>query len=809
MSRSIKRNVLQSYSPGTSGRLSYNYDADALGYIQAVEAADGEPLPTAVRFAIRNFVVGCKIDGNWGAIKAACFLKGPRTLAGALTPLVGPAPTNYNFTSGDYNPATGLKGNGSTKRLGVGRTGNADPQDNSHCSVFLTEQFPNPSSSVYIGSRDASGAAGSTQIIDYTAGNNDVVRFISRGVSVDRSGLTDRLGFIGISRSTSASFQNRAIGVTATNAAVSSTPSTADYQVFSRVGFSLFTNNRFGWYSVGEAVNLELLDNRLSAYMTAIDTGTSVPYIAAPPRATGSGYDIDAKDYFMRVAAAGGDFASAGYTANFTKATINRWFVAMKDLGVYNNLVEVYLLVGPTFNGIFQKLKYLTVPTITNVNFVSGDYIQSGPGAGLRGNSSSKRLDTLLPTSNAPSSSHVVGVYVTVAHGSGGGRTVVGAVNGTRNAGMYGTAGQGIYASTGGTARMFENPTGMMVLSARSLWSNGVKGALQTGGTYTTGDDTYGLFGRAGSFSNPRMTFAAIGASYSESDVVKMSSATNALMGSLDANTYDTDTYMPTLTINFVNDRDAVEYFDRVTTAGGTFASTGYTSSTIRRHINAWFMATKDLGVYDKLVEVYLLSGPTFPGIFQKLKYLSTPALTNFNFVAGDYVQTGAGAGLKGNGSTKRLASQYSITGPQIGNLSFGAYSIDMPIVSTGHSYMGCRSSTSVVQLGPASGPHMHFGNPGRVNFVSPLSTGFQFGSSSVSTIRIFQNGVFNAAFGGAGTYTGTPNQWALFQNGNNSEFSTVRIRFAFVGTTLTDADAANLSAVTNDLMTKFEANVY
>ena len=92
-------------------------DADANAYMAAVEAADGEPLELGVRLAITDFVLGCKADGIWSAIKASCILAGARTLNGALVPLVGTAPTNNNFVSGDYNRKTGLVGDGSTKYL--------------------------------------------------------------------------------------------------------------------------------------------------------------------------------------------------------------------------------------------------------------------------------------------------------------------------------------------------------------------------------------------------------------------------------------------------------------------------------------------------------------------------------------------------------------------------------------------------------------------------------------------------------------------------------------------------------------------
>lgn len=123
-----------------------NFDPDAQTYIDAVEAADTEPLEAEVRRAIVRFVKGCKHDGIWDAIKASCILAGARTLTSALVPLVGTAPTNFNFVSGDYNRKTGLKGNGSNKYLNSNRANNADPQNNNHLSIYKTDTISSTNS---------------------------------------------------------------------------------------------------------------------------------------------------------------------------------------------------------------------------------------------------------------------------------------------------------------------------------------------------------------------------------------------------------------------------------------------------------------------------------------------------------------------------------------------------------------------------------------------------------------------------------------------------------------------------------------
>lgn len=92
-------------------------DSDAATYISAVEAADGQALESTTKKAINDFVVGCKADGIWDAIETGCLLIAAKTLDGCLVPLKGNAPTNIGFVSSDYNRKTGLKGDGSSKRL--------------------------------------------------------------------------------------------------------------------------------------------------------------------------------------------------------------------------------------------------------------------------------------------------------------------------------------------------------------------------------------------------------------------------------------------------------------------------------------------------------------------------------------------------------------------------------------------------------------------------------------------------------------------------------------------------------------------
>jgi len=240
-------------------------DPDAAAYITAVEAADGLPLEEKVKIAIDNFVLGCKADGIWSAIKASCILAGARTLAGALVPLVGTAPTNVGglFVSGDYNRKTGMVGNGSTKYLNSNRAVNADLQNNKHLSIYTSTAI----NGTLLGSGQAASSFSSLE----TSGI-----YLASAASPRGSVPVGALGFIGASRNEAASFtarvQKASQIVAATSAAATASVSYPVY-AFSSVGglISGYSNSRLAFYSIGESLDLAKLDARVTDLINAFE----------------------------------------------------------------------------------------------------------------------------------------------------------------------------------------------------------------------------------------------------------------------------------------------------------------------------------------------------------------------------------------------------------------------------------------------------------------------------------------------------------------------------------------------------------
>lgn len=247
-------------------------DSDAAAYIAAVEAADGQSLEAGVKIAIRDFVIGCKADGIWTALKASCILAGARTLSGALVPLVGTAPTNNNFVSGDYNRKTGLVGNGSTKYLDSNRNNNADPQNSYHQATWVTVAPPAGAGGTYIGAGAAS--TGSSQFGPITSGPFSIAFRNRSGAGYNHSKTHAVLGLIGASRSNSSNYIARADGTNQTATFASETPHNGNVLVFARNSGTnvpgAFLAGRLAFYSIGESLDLALLDTRVTALINAI-----------------------------------------------------------------------------------------------------------------------------------------------------------------------------------------------------------------------------------------------------------------------------------------------------------------------------------------------------------------------------------------------------------------------------------------------------------------------------------------------------------------------------------------------------------
>jgi hypothetical protein len=233
-------------------------EPEALTYIAAVEAADGQALEPAVKLAINAFIKGCKADGIWPAIKASCILAGARTRLGALTPLVGPTPTSFNFVDADYNRKTGLAGDASAKHLVANRAPSEQPQNNIHVCAYATNT----------GTTGYGAGVGTTSTNAINLGlPSPLWRFNS--TQYQPANTTVNAGFVGMSRIVSTEFILRRNQSNETAGTSSNSPSSASIRVFDRGNSP--TDARLAFYSIGESLDLALLDARVTDLINAFD----------------------------------------------------------------------------------------------------------------------------------------------------------------------------------------------------------------------------------------------------------------------------------------------------------------------------------------------------------------------------------------------------------------------------------------------------------------------------------------------------------------------------------------------------------
>ncbi len=256
--------------------LAKNYvgidDPDAAAYITAVETADGQSLETAVKVAIHSFVKGCKADGIWSAIKASCILAGARTLNGALIPLAGTAPNRFGTEGGwNYNRKTGLQGNGTDNYLNSNRNSNSDPQNNVHAACYASVVGTNVDNKSYIG---ASTAGSNILLINTAAVAGRLVTRFNSSVSLTTNSVNVP-GLIGASRNNADTYVLRANLTNNTLSATSVAPASSAVGIFGRIDGANTIAARLAFYSIGESLDLALLDARVTDLINAF--GVAIP----------------------------------------------------------------------------------------------------------------------------------------------------------------------------------------------------------------------------------------------------------------------------------------------------------------------------------------------------------------------------------------------------------------------------------------------------------------------------------------------------------------------------------------------------
>jgi hypothetical protein len=160
-------------------------------------------------------------------------------------------------------------GNGTNKYLEANRAGNTDPQNNVHASVFATNLGSTGSTatpSFYLGSLVNSGTT------NMSLGRASSL-FYGRMRDENTTLVNESTGLLGATRASSSTLTVRANRASTLVTQASTTPSADRTGVFARLanagGTTLITDARLAFYSIGESLDLALLDTRITTLITS------------------------------------------------------------------------------------------------------------------------------------------------------------------------------------------------------------------------------------------------------------------------------------------------------------------------------------------------------------------------------------------------------------------------------------------------------------------------------------------------------------------------------------------------------------
>jgi hypothetical protein len=172
-----------------------------LSYIQAVEIADNQQLDNGTLSAVVNFA-------NWRIPLggACCLQSGPRTLAGKLVPMVGPAPIGVSLTEGDVSRWGGITGDGTGKYVRTQYDHLNLNQNSIHAGVWITNSHLSGFGG-YIGAGNTTGGSSAVAIVRGDASWS--LRCASTASQVAASVATSSTGPLIMARNLSTGFELR------------------------------------------------------------------------------------------------------------------------------------------------------------------------------------------------------------------------------------------------------------------------------------------------------------------------------------------------------------------------------------------------------------------------------------------------------------------------------------------------------------------------------------------------------------------------------------------------------------------------
>lgn len=256
---------------------------------------------------------------------------------------------------------------------------------------------------------------------------------------------------------------------------------------------------------------------------------------------------------------------------------------------------------------------------------------------------------------------------------------------------------------------------------------------------------------------------------------------------------------------------ETLEYRDRVTAAGGTM-----TAATLDA-VEKFVQDCKNALIWSKLLEVGPFAGTNLNAALVKLVRPGGVAgsLTNVNFVAGDYAERGASAGLLGDGATKYLNTGFNIQTHLPDSCHLSAYLRDDVGGGSNAIAIGGVDASHQYWLGgltPSIQSNARLGQAATATHGQAMTKAFYCATrTAADALRLYKNGLL-AASDNTAIAQGKPNHnvfaFAYSNSGAPAGFLPGRCSFYSIGAGLTADEAMALHLAVRTLQQNLDRAV-
>lgn len=248
--------------------------------------------------------------------------------------------------------------------------------------------------------------------------------------------------------------------------------------------------------------------------------------------------------------------ANGGTVSSSTINAVSNFCQSIAEDGLRDRLYRLNLFCGGNLSSALVPLYRGPAPTgtqygnatDTNVNFVSGDYVETGATGGLKGNGTNKRLATGFPSNTVALANRHLAAYESLnatTDYSASVQSYSSALNRHWRLGLWTSSTNYIYSAFAGVGGQpsFIKGTGLIVgqndsATAGTIYRNGISVANETGGAASSVDTApVQILGEvSGEFSEARLGGYSIGEKFTAPQVLAYYKAMQAFQTALTRN---------------------------------------------------------------------------------------------------------------------------------------------------------------------------------------------------------------------------------------------------------------------------------